>query len=106
MYICFFLRPAIKKRLIQIIQLLAGIPSVVFGLFSLSILGSFFQQFGATSQTNLLVACITLAFMGLPIMIALTINALEEIPRYNLQSSLSLGVSKPATAVKVAFRGA
>ncbi|WP_374696856.1 phosphate ABC transporter permease subunit PstC [Spiroplasma endosymbiont of Polydrusus formosus] len=106
LYISEYLRPNIKRKVIGIIQLLAGIPSIVFGLFALAILGPLFMWMGAPATSNLLVTSITLAFMALPIMISLSINALENVPDSYRFGSLALGLSKTHTTYRIVLRSA
>lgn len=106
LYISEYLSPRIKNKVIGIIQLLAGIPSVVFGIFALAILGPLFMLMGAPSTSNLLITSITLAFMGLPIMISLSINALENVPDSYRFGSLALGLSKTHTTYRIVLRSA
>ena len=61
-----------QKVTITIIKLLAGIPSVVFGLFAREQIGALFKLMGASSNDNLMVASLTMAFMAIPIMISLS----------------------------------
>lgn len=61
---------------------------------------------GAPSTSNLLVTSITLAFMGLPIMISLSINALENVPDSYRFGSLALGLSKTHTTYRIVLRSA
>ena len=106
LFICEYLSSKWKCRVIGIVQLLAGIPSVVFGLFALSILGPLFMLLGAPAEANLLVTSITLAFMGLPIMISLSINAIDNVPDAYRFGSLALGLSKTNTTYRIVFRSA
>ncbi len=106
LYISEYLSPRIKRRVVSIIQLLAGIPSVVFGLFALAILGPLFMLTGAPSTSNLLLTSITLSFMVLPIMISLSINALENVPDSYRFGSLALGLSKTHTTYRIVLRSA
>ena len=106
LFIAEYLPASWKRKCTAVIQLLAGIPSVVFGLFSLSILGPLFMKLGAPSRTNLIVTCITLAFMGLPIMISLSLNAIEDVPASHRYNSLALGVSKTQTTFKIVWKTA
>ncbi|WP_425377614.1 phosphate ABC transporter permease PstA [Spiroplasma endosymbiont of Polydrusus pterygomalis] len=106
LYISEYLRPNIKRKVIAIIQLLAGIPSVAFGLFALAILGPLFMWMGAPATSNLLVTSITLVFMALPIMISLSINALENVPASYRFGSLALGLSKTHTTYWIVLRSA
>ena len=68
---------------------LAGVPSVVYGLFGLGIF-VVFLKFGA----SILAGSMTLAIMVLPIIITTTREALDSVPQSFRQVSISLGVSK------------
>ena len=93
-----------KRRIINVIQILVGIPSVVFGLFALSVLGSIMIKLGSTSTASLLSTSITLAFMGLPIMVSLTVNALESVPNSLRYSAIALGLPKEYVTFKIVLR--
>ena len=104
LYICEYLPNNIKRKLVTIIRLLAGIPSVVFGLFALSILGAFFQKnFNAPTRYNLIITSITLAFMGGPIMMSLAINAIDNVPQSYRFNAHALGLSKTYTTFRVVY---
>ncbi len=68
---------------------LAGVPSVVYGLFGLGIF-VMFLNFGA----SILAGSLTLAIMVIPIIITTSKEALDSVPQSFRQVSLSLGVSK------------
>ncbi len=68
---------------------LAGVPSVVYGLFGLGVF-VMFLKFGA----SILAGSLTLAIMELPIIITTTRKALDSVPQSFRQVSLSLGASK------------
>jgi len=68
---------------------LAGVPSVVYGLFGLGIF-VMFLKFGA----SILAGSLTLAIMVLPIIITTTREALDSVPQSFREVSLSLGASK------------
>ncbi len=68
---------------------LAGVPSVVYGLFGLGIF-VLFLKFGA----SILAGSLTLGIMVLPIIITTTKESLESVPHSFREVSLSLGVSK------------
>ena len=68
---------------------LAGVPSVVYGLFGLGIF-VMFLKFGS----SILAGSLTLAIMVLPIIITTTREALDSVPRSFREVSLSLGASK------------
>ncbi|MEN6384010.1 MAG: phosphate ABC transporter permease PstA, partial [Phycisphaerales bacterium] len=68
---------------------LAGVPSVVYGLFGLAIFVIFFG-FG----TSILAGSLTLGIMILPVIITTSREALESVPYSFREASLSLGASK------------
>ncbi len=68
---------------------LAGVPSVVFGLFGLGVF-VMFLKFGA----SILAGSLTLAIMVLPIIITTTREALDSVPQSFRQVSMALGVSR------------
>ncbi len=78
------------SRLVKLaIVNLAGVPSVVYGLFGLGIFVTFFR-FGA----SILAGSLTLGIMILPVIITSTREALESVPRHFRTVSLSLGASR------------
>lgn len=68
---------------------LAGVPSVVYGLFGLGLF-VIFLKFG----TSILAGSLTLAIMNLPVIITATREALANVPQSFREVSLSLGASK------------
>ncbi|HRP69644.1 MAG TPA: phosphate ABC transporter permease PstA [Turneriella sp.] len=89
-----------KNRWFAIIELtivnLAGVPSVVYGLFGLGLFVVFFG-FGK----SLLAGALTMACMSLPLLITVFYQALKAVPNTLREASLSLGASKLATAFRV-----
>ncbi len=78
------------KRLIEVaIVNLAGVPSIVFGLFGLGLF-VVFLKFGA----SVLAGALTLAIMTLPVIITSTKEALSSVPAYFREASLSLGATR------------
>ena len=80
-----FLTRMVKLAIIN----LAGVPSVVYGLFGLGLF-VMFLKFGA----SILAGSLTLAIMVLPIIITTSKEALESVPRSFREVSLSLGAPK------------
>ncbi|AHI53180.1 phosphate ABC transporter permease PstA [Spiroplasma culicicola] len=101
LFITEYLSGKLKKFVITIIQLLAGIPSVVFGLFALDQIGPIFVKMGAPTGGNMMTASFTLAFMALPTMITLSINAIEGVSEGYRLASLGLGMTKEKTTFGV-----
>lgn len=89
-----------QKALKIAIETLAGIPSVVFGLFASESLKSVVSIFGITSY-SILNASIMLAFMVLPTIIAMTYNSLENVDSSLLSHTIALGCTKTKAIYKV-----
>lgn len=89
-YLSEYAKDNFLTRLIKLaIVNLAGVPSVVYGLFGLALFVVFFK-FGA----SILSGSLTLGIMILPIIITTSREALESVPEAFREVSLSLGVSK------------
>jgi len=83
------------------VGLLAGIPSVVYGLVGMLVLVPAIRSiFGVADGSGLLAAIIVLAIMVLPSIIKVSLNALESVPKEYEEASLSLG----ATPIETYFR--
>ena len=101
-----FLAKAAPPRLAAVIrtavQLLAGIPSVVYGFFGLIVIVPFLQQvFDLPVGESGLAGSIVLAIMALPTIITVTEDAMRNCPRAMREASLALGASQWQTIYKV-----
>lgn len=89
-------------RLIKVgINCLAGVPSVVFGLFGLGFF-VIFMKFGS----SILSGSLTLGFLILPTIIGASEEALKAVPQTFREASLSLGVSKWQTIYRIVLPNA
>jgi phosphate transport system permease protein len=89
------------------INTLAGVPSIVFGLFGLAFFVMFFLPlFGAPSKGCILAASMTLAVLTLPVMIRASEEAIRAVPQTYKEASLALGASRFRTFVKVTLPAA
>jgi phosphate transport system permease protein len=95
-------------RIIRLsINTLAGVPSIVFGLFGLAFFVLFFVPlFGGPSKGCILAASMTLAVLTLPVMIRASEEAIRGVPRTYKEASLALGASRFHTFVKVTLPAA
>jgi phosphate transport system permease protein len=90
-----------------IIELLAGIPSVVIGFFGLLVLSPIIAKiFKLSNGLNALNASILLAFMALPTIISIAEDALTAVPDEFREASLALGATKWQTIRNVTFPAA
>lgn len=89
-YLSEYARDNLMNRLVKLaIVNLAGVPSVVYGLFGLALFVIFFR-FGA----SIIAGSLTLGIMILPLIITASREALESVPDSFREVSLSLGASK------------
>ena len=89
------------------VDLLAGIPSVVYGLVGMMVLVPFVREvFGLPDGANLFSAIIMLAVMILPSIISVSETALRAVPKEYEEASLALGATKVETVFKVSVPAA
>lgn len=92
-YLSEYAREGFMNRVVRLAIInLAGVPSVVFGLFGLALFVGFFK-FGA----SILSGSLTLGFMILPVIITSSREALDSVPKSFREVSLSLGATKLQT---------
>ncbi|OQY52151.1 MAG: phosphate ABC transporter, permease protein PstA [Desulfobacteraceae bacterium 4572_88] len=101
-YINEYSRPGRLLRLIRLgINNLAGVPSVVFGLFGLA-----FFCIVLNMGVSILAGALTLAALTLPVIIGSTEEALRSVPDTYREASLGLGASKWQTIYRVVLPAA
>ena len=84
------------------VNLLAGIPSVVYGLVCMIIIVPFVREtFNLPDGSNLFSAIIVLAVMILPSVISVSETAIRAVPKEYEEASLALGATKTETVFKV-----
>ncbi|WP_455714473.1 phosphate ABC transporter permease PstA [Anaerosporobacter sp.] len=83
------------------IQMLAGIPSIIYGLFGMLVFVQMFKM-----QYSILAGALTLSILLLPTIISTTSEALKAIPKGYRESSLGLGATKLQTNFKVVLPNA
>jgi len=94
-YIAEVARPLEKELLKPIIELLAGVPSVIYGLFAMVTLATWIQQLTGTSyRLNALNGGVILAIMVLPTIVSLAEDAITAVPREYREAATALGASK------------
>lgn len=91
-----------RKILKPVIELLNGIPSVVYGFFGLIVIVPLLQDvFGLPVGESGLAGALVLAIMALPTIITVSQDAMLNCPRSQREASLALGASKWQTIYKV-----
>ncbi|MEO4052892.1 phosphate ABC transporter permease subunit PstC [Solibacillus sp. CAU 1738] len=106
LFTAIFLAEIAPKKLAKFIspaiQLLAGIPSVLYGVFGLAIIVPFLQNnLGLARGQSLLAVILVLAIMMLPTIVTVAETAIRAVPNTYREGSLALGVSEISTIFKV-----
>ena len=92
----------VHKLFKPVIELLGGIPSVVYGFFGLAVIVPLLQQtFGLPVGESGLAGSIVLAIMALPTIITVAEDAMRNCPRTMREASLALGATRWQTIYKV-----
>jgi phosphate transport system permease protein len=85
-----------------VVELLAGIPSVVLGFFALMVMATWFQNtFHLESRLNALVSGVALSFAVIPVIFTLSEEALRAVPRSYVEASTALGAARWQTIGRV-----
>jgi phosphate transport system permease protein len=101
-YIAEVAHPRIRSFFKPLIELLAGIPSVVYGFFGLVIIVPLIQQaFNLAVGETALAGSIVLAIMALPVIITISEDAIRTTPVSLKEASLALGASHWQTITRV-----
>ena len=92
----------------QMINLLAGIPSVIFGLFGLIIIVPFLRDYVSPNNMGfgILAASIVLAIMILPTIVSVSLDALNAVPKSYYEGALALGATCEQSVFRVVFPAA
>ena len=99
--------PKVKGVFSAAINLLAGIPSVVYGFVGMLVLVPGIRElFNLADGASLLAAIIVLAVMILPSIIKVSITALDAVPKEYEDASLALGATQIETYFKVSVHAA
>ncbi len=114
-----FAPPAVRRALDPVIRLLAGVPSVIYGLIGILVIVPFVNAHLISEHrkasvayvvqlngANLTTASLILTVMILPIMVAISANAFEAVPASWREGSLALGVNRWRTIWRVSLRTA
>jgi phosphate transport system permease protein len=103
----------LRRPVESVVQLLAGIPSVVFGLVGLSLIVPLINRYILPANAadiypdiplegaSLLAAIVVLSFMILPFFVTVAVDSLNAIPRSYLDGGLALGLSKWRTITRI-----
>lgn len=92
----------IKELLKSVIELLAGLPSVVLGFFGMVVLGPWMQEtFDLPTGLNIVNASLMLALMAIPTISSISEDALYAVPRDFKEAAYALGATKYETVIRI-----
>lgn len=102
-YLSEYARPRVRAVAKPVLELLAGIPTVVYGYFAITVVTPFLRDiFGPKVETNnMLSGGIVVGIMIIPMVASLSEDALRAVPRALREGAIALGANKFETSVKV-----
>ena len=109
MYLSEYASPPVRRRLKPVLELLAGVPSVVFGYFALQFVTPIVLRkwFGIEVDfTNALSAGIVLGVMIIPTVASLSEDAMNAVPLALREGSFAMGANRMQTTLRVVFPAA
>ena len=97
-----FYCPARPKRILStVINLLAGIPSVVYGFFGIVFLLPILSNIAPNNGSGLLATSIILGIMILPTVVSLSRTSMEAVPRAYYEGSVAMGATHSETVFRI-----
>jgi len=101
-YISEIAPPLVKEILKPVIELLAGLPSVVLGFFGMVVIAPWMQEtLDLPTGLNIVNAALMLAIMAVPTISSISEDALYSVPREFKEASYALGATKFETITRI-----
>ncbi len=100
-FLAFYCPLKLKGFLSAVINLLAGIPSVVYGFFGIAFLLPLLSNIAPNNGSGLLATSIILGIMILPTVVSLSRTSLEAVPRAYYEGSVAMGATHTETVFRV-----
>jgi len=107
-YLSEYAKPRVRRVLKPVLEILAGVPSVVIGFFALTVISPDLVQgiFTDAPQFNLLAAGIGVGILTIPLIASISEDALRSVPNALREASEGLGARKMTTTVQVVIPAA
>lgn len=110
-YLAEYASPKFRATAKPLLEILAGIPTVVYGFFALVTVGPALSEYGAMlgldiSARSVLTAGLVMGIMIIPFISSLSDDVITQVPRSLREGSLGLGATKSETIRKVIFPAA
>ncbi len=106
LYLAEFAGERVRALGKPLVEILAGIPSIVYGFFALLTITPFLQAHFDAAYFNALSAMIVIAVMVLPIVVSLSDDAIRSVPDHLRDASLAIGATNWETSVNVVLPAA
>jgi len=110
-YLAEYASPSLRSWAKPAIEVLAGIPTIVYGVFALMVIGPFFKMVGESvginiNATSALTAGFVMGIMIIPFVSSLSDDIITQVPRALRDGSLGLGATKSETIRQVVLPAA
>jgi phosphate transport system permease protein len=107
-YLSEYATPRVRRTVKPILEVLAGIPSVVLGFFALTVItpGLLKPLFTGVNAFNLAAAGIGVGILSVPLVASVAEDAMRAVPRNLREASYGLGARRITTSLKVVFPAA
>lgn len=106
-YLAEVASPRVREVVKPVVEILAGIPSVVIGFIGIVVLGPVIAKiFGLSNGLNAINGSILLSIMALPTIISISEDAISSVPVEYKKASLALGANRWQTLVRVTLPAA
>ncbi len=106
-YLSEYAKPRVRNALKPILEVLAGIPTVVYGYFAITFITPLLQQrIPDLPIFNALSAAIVVGIMTLPVVASLSEDALSAVPRELREGGMAMGATKGEVIRKIVIPGA
>lgn len=106
-YLSEYAKPHVRKILKPALEILAGVPSIVYGFFALTFITPMLKTFIPDVEVfNALSASIAVGIMTIPLVASLSEDALRAVPDSLRHGALALGATKMEMTLKVIVRAA
>jgi phosphate transport system permease protein len=107
MFLSEYASDRVRKTVKPILELLAGVPTVVYGFLALVVFTPIFGPiFGIPGIFNILIAGLVMGFMIIPTVASLSEDAMSAVPQGLRQGSAALGANRMKTTLRVVFPAA
>ncbi|MDG6224547.1 MAG: phosphate ABC transporter permease PstA [Candidatus Thermoplasmatota archaeon] len=106
LYLSEFAHNRIRAVAKPFLEILAGIPSIVYGFFALLVISQVFRDYFEADYFNAASAIVVMAVMILPIVVSVSDDSMKAVPREMREASLAMGATKWETATKVVMPAA